>query len=94
MIESRARVGGVERTVFLHMTEHYEPQSPDFHMALFSLSSVSLSGSAKIINESTGKAAGTNSVARGAVVLTGDPWIEGSLYIGPGGDPSMVVSCP
>jgi len=94
VIESRGRVGQVERTVYLYMTENYEPQRPNLDMAVFSLSSISLSGSARIINQSTGKAAGTNSVAGGAVVLTGDPRIEGSLYIGPGGDPSTVVSCP
>lgn len=89
IIESTGVVGGETRTVTLTMTEKYEPAVPPIDMAVFSMSSITLSGSATVKG-----LVGTNSFAPNSVVLTGSAKIEGNVYIGPSGDPTSVVSIP
>jgi hypothetical protein len=64
--------------------------SPQFPTAVFAGERFELTGSARILGS-----AGTNSIAANSVILNSWAWpnsIEQKLYIGPGGNPSQVVS--
>lgn len=89
VIESRGRVGGVERTVFLTMTESFTAARPVVDMAVFSLTTIALGGNATL----TGPV-GTNSVQPAAVTIGANAKIQGNLYVGPSGNPQEVVSLP
>ncbi|MEX0648812.1 MAG: hypothetical protein WEA56_12460 [Balneolaceae bacterium] len=57
--------------------------------AVFAGSSVIMSGSSQIIGD-----VGTNAVTANAVTFSGNPHIDGSLLVGPGGDPDEVLDAP
>ncbi|MEX0944089.1 MAG: hypothetical protein WDZ38_00360 [Balneolaceae bacterium] len=61
--------------------------NPEFISAVHSEGEITLGGSSKIIGH-----ASTNSTAAGAVNLSSSTQIDSTLYIGPGGDPEVVVN--
>jgi len=64
--------------------------NPEFPTAVFTQGTFELTGSARILGS-----AGTNSIAPASVVLNSWAWpnsVEHTLFIGPGGDPSIVIS--
>ena len=62
---------------------------PIFDMAVFSHGNIKLEGSSKIVGN-----AATGSIERGAVDFANDQTSVENLYIGPGGDPAIVVNAP
>lgn len=88
------RFGGVEYPVeiTLALAGSGTMWQPEFPLAVHAGSSIELNGSARI--EGT---AGTNSIAANSVRINSWAWpnaIDGDLYIGPGGNPSSVITSP
>lgn len=68
------------------LLEEVPPWDPQFTSAVHSEGSIELKGSASIKGD-----ASTNSTATNAVVLDWSTQIDSTLYIGPGGNPDVVV---
>ena len=99
ILHSTGYVGVFSERVTLTLVPQYAPGSPDppegadtflpvFDMAVFSNSSIELTGSAKIFGN-----CGVNATAPGSINIDWGCSVE-NLYIGPGGDPEKVVVTP
>ena len=83
---------GYEVLVELKPTTGNSAWNPQFPTAVFTQGTFELTGSSRILGS-----AGTNSIAPSSVILNSWAWpnsIEQKLYIGPGGDPAIVISSP
>lgn len=89
IVTSTGEVGGSTYSVHVSLEIGGGTWDPEFPLAVFAEESIEMQGSPRIVGH-----AGTNSTGENAVKLTGMATIDSSLYIGPGGDPDVVVDIP
>jgi len=89
IVTSTGVVEGGEYSVDVVLDIGGDKWEPQFPLAVFAEKSIEMHASSRVIGH-----VGTNSTETNAVKLTGVATIDSSLYIGPGGDPDVVVDIP
>lgn len=85
-VSARSRFRDAEYEIDVVLEKSSGDWDPDLSHAVFARTSLTMTGSARIMGD-----AGTNSISANAVDLSWSTKIDSSLSIGPGGNPAVVV---